>query len=106
MASMLILAAFQGSDVAMSSWSAASCRNGVDFTGKTITLAEEDDTILAGTLSGGSPFLFNQSDGDTFAEVTLPAGPLPLLDLVPIFVDGSAPRTDSKEAGGNEQLQV
>ena len=91
----------------MSSWSAASCRSGVDFTGKTITLAEDD--ILAGTLSGGSPFLFNQSDGDTFAEVTLTAGPLPLLDLVPIFVDGSsgsAPRTDSKEAGGNEQLQV
>jgi len=59
--------------------------NGVDFTGGTITLA--DDDVFTGVFADGSPFVFRESDGDTFSEVTLTVTQLPPIDLNPIVIN-------------------
>ena len=62
--------------------------NGADFSGSTITLAEDD--VFIGTLADGSPFLFVESEGDSLSAVNLTVAPLPALDLDPIVVNDTS----------------
>ena len=59
--------------------------NGVDFSGSTITLADND--IFTGTMSDGSTFIFSDAALDSLTNVTLTAADLPTANLSPIVVN-------------------
>ncbi len=59
--------------------------NGTDFSGSTITLA--DDDVFTGTLADGSSFIFSKASSDVLTDVNLTTAKLPVTDLNPILVN-------------------
>ena len=59
--------------------------NGADFSGGTISLANED--VLTGTLADGSPFIFSENAFDRLTDATLTVVPLPAADPTPIVIN-------------------
>ncbi len=82
--------------------------NGADFSGSTITLA--DDDVFTGTLADGSSFIFSDAASDELVNVSLTNVVLPAIDLspnvinTPVVSGSSGLRTGqtlSLEAGGS-----
>ena len=69
-------------------------RGGVPFSGATV-VSFSSNSILTGTLSDGSTFIFSGEEGDDLANVRLTSVELPELDLSPIVVSTPNPNLPS-----------